>query len=507
MVRAVLYNLANAEAQRPSTPTMMTFQPSPKTVPKTLFLALALAIFGLSAATVFYQLGQPNLWVDEAYTWFFVAMPWAKMIQAVRIDAVNPPFFYAYTKVFTDFLGTGEAALRLPSVMAFLAGVAASLWVGYQLEGRLGAIACAWFWGFHPMLIWFARDARPYGLAAGLSVIGLGLFLHIKRTGRASPWALALALIVVSLGLISHYFFILFAILTGVLATVEMKGDRFFFRAWAGTLLAAVIPLLVWLWWFLQLPSPSFGIGWISKPPLTAMGGTLWNLISGYGAAFDWGSLAFGLVSAALIAAGLRHQWRWAALTILAPILGVWAISQFRPVYVDRYFIVLIPFFLPLVARGTRQIFQRRLTKGSAARWGAGLPAALILFLATLGAVRAVHTQPAYRKEDWRQVAEWLQRAPPGTQVLLSEPELTLPLAYYAPDISSSGVIGTTPCRSTCLWVLRQPYTITHAFSQSVSDPDRSGWQPPIPANCRATEQRRWDSGLEARLLTCSPDG
>jgi hypothetical protein len=486
---------------------MITFRAPPKVLTRTQFLGLSLAIVALSAATVIYQLGKPSLWVDEAYTWFFVSMPWAKMVEAVRIDAVNPPFYYVFAKVFTDVLGTSEAMLRAPSVVAYMAGLIGSLWVGYQLEGRLGAIASGWFWGFHPMLIWFARDARPYSLAATLSVLGLGLFLHMMGSERLSGRDTGLSLATVSIGLVSHYFFMLFAILTGLISTAEIRNRRRFFRAWAVVLLIGAVPLLLWLWWFFQLPTPSFGIGWISQPPLTAIGGTLWNLVSGYGAAFDWGSLVFGMVAGVLIAAGIGEHWKWVGLTVVLPVGAVWAFSQYRPVYVDRYFIVLIPFLLPAIAGGARRVIER--WQGSIARfrWVGTYVGAILLLLAMLGAIHAVHTQPAYKKEQWRQVASWLNRAPAGTEVLMSEPELTLPLSYYAPDLSPAGLIGTTPCGSMCVWILRQPYTYAHAFSQSVHDPARDSWRPQVPANCQVLDDQRWESGLETRMLACSSNG
>ncbi len=235
-------------------------------ITKRQFLAVASATLLLSAASVVYKLGEPSLWVDEAYTWFFVSMPWAKMLQAARIDAVNPPFFYLFAKVFTALFGTSEAALRMPSVIAFLVGLAGSLWVGRQAAGRTGSLAAGWFWAFHPMLVWYARDARPYALAAALSVFGLGMFLHIRTRTLPSFSSAAGAFAVVALGMLTHYFSMLFAIVTGSLSALEISKHRRFFRVWASIILLSLVPLLAWLWWFFQLPSPSFGIGWISRP-------------------------------------------------------------------------------------------------------------------------------------------------------------------------------------------------------------------------------------------------
>lgn len=477
------------------------------TITKGQFLAIACATLLLSAFSVAYKLGEPSLWVDEAYTWFFVSMPWDKMLQSARIDAVNPPFFYLFTKVFTGFFGTSEAALRMPSVIAFLVGLGGSLWVGHQAGGRTGSLAAGWFWAFHPMLVWYARDARPYALAAALSVLGVGMFLNIRRQTPAPLSSSAGALAVAALGMLTHYFFMLFAVLTGGLSILDITKHRRFFRIWVAIILLSLVPLLAWLWWFFQLPSPSFGIGWIARPSLADIPGTVWNLLSGYGATFDWGSLTFGLMTCVLIVAGVRGQLKWALVTLLLPILGVWGLSQFRPVYVDRYFIVLVPFLIPIIASGAQRLMGGWAELKSGLRRASGLAGAVALLAATFGAVHAIHTQPAYAKEQWKEVAAWLQQLPSGTPVLLSEREVELPLAYYAPDIQPEGLIQSGGCPSMCAWVLRQPYTYLHAFSQSVSNPRRSDWKPDLPDGCTLLQTETWPTGLGTLLMVCSSDG
>jgi hypothetical protein len=503
---APLYNLATIEVKELAASGMTANLPFSKAFSKIQFMTLAMIIFVLSVGTVIYQLGRSSLWVDEAYTWFFVRMPWGRMMQAVRIDAVNPPFFYIYAKALSSFLGTREAALRTPSALAQAIGLLGSMWVGYQLYGRVGSIAAGWFWGFHPMLLWFARDARPYATLATLSVLALGLFLHSRRAGRLSGPSVAGSVAALSLGFLTHYFFMLFAILTAALSASEVTKRRLFFRGWAVVLLMSLVPFLIWLWWFFQLPSPSFGIGWISKPAAMDLFGTLWNLLSGYGAAFNWGSLLFGVTAGILALAGAKDWWRWGALTVLLPIAGLWLLSQYRPVYMDRYFILLVPFLLPMIANGAHCIATFVAQRITPATRLAGLAGSALLVASTFGPLWAVHTQPAYQKEQWREVANWLDRLPPGTPILLSEQEAELPLAFYTPDLHPAGVIGKTPCGDRCAWVLRQPYTCTHAFSQSVSDPKRQAWEPNIPSDCVRVDGRRWSTGVATLLLACKPN-
>ena len=122
--------------------------------------------------------------------------------------------------------------------------------------------------------------------------------------------------------------------------------------------------------------------------------------------------------------------------------------SQFRPVYVDRYFIVLVPFLLPIIATGAQRLMNGWTELKPGLRSASGLAGTTALLVTTFGAIHAIHTQPAYAKEQWKEVAHWLQQLPSDTTVLLSEQEIELPLAYYAPDIQPKGLIQSGGCPS-----------------------------------------------------------
>jgi hypothetical protein len=127
-----------------------------------------------------------------------------------------------------------------------------------------------------------------------------------------------------------------------------------------------MIPMTIWLAWFFSTGSPSLGIGWIRPPLVGDVPLTVWNLASGYGGVFDAPSAFLGLSVFAVIGFGLAGSARGDGTRLLLvgiflPVLAVWVISQRRPVYVDRYFVVLLPFVAALAALGASTI----------ARWAA----------------------------------------------------------------------------------------------------------------------------------------
>lgn len=467
-----------------------------------LLLSLLLMLAGLGLAA--WRVGSQSLWLDETYTWWFTGLGWDDLLQAARIDAVNPPLYYMFVKLFEPS-GT-EAALRLPSLLAQVGGIAGAIWLGFLVGGRLGGFAAGLFWATHPLTLWAARDARPYALSAALAVLAVALFVRLQRS-----WSNAvggLAGVVLAVGLMTHYFFFVALASLVLLSAADLRRAPAFFRRWALVSLAAMIPLTFWLVWFLGTGSPSLGIGWIRAPVLADIPLTLWNLASGYGGRADVPSALLGLVVLISAGAGLvssdRSLWRRLALAgILAPILAVWAVSQRRPVYVDRYFVILLPFVAALTAMGVSGLSRLARWRGlsDVARPTAAVAACLIALAAAL----TVHRGGKFDKEDWRGLAAFLQSRDVTSESLsLSEPEIALPLSYYFDRGMMSESSALIPaCGDSCWWVLRQPYTATHALTQSVREP-RRGQAPAIPASCQARDSWVSETGVSAIQVVCS---
>jgi mannosyltransferase len=466
-----------------------------------LFTALALIAGGIIASV---GLARDSLWLDETYTWLFVRSTWPDLLTSTRIVAVHPPLYYILVKALVGSGPLTEVALRFPSVIFHLIGITGAASIGAILGGRTGRVAAAWMWALHPMAIWYAREARPYALAAALAAITLACYLRAERQG--SPWTWALGGVSMAAGLVTHYFFFVF-VGTLVLASLAIFRERpRFFRSWTLLTLAALVPLAVWLAWLFQQGQPSFGIAWIPRPSAADLALTLWNMVSGYGGNLDPGTTLWGIVLLSLAAVGLtcgdeRHAARrYAIAGIALPLLSVWLVSLRRPVFVDRYFLILLPWVAALVALGMLAL-QRIVIAGRSRRWSWAAVAAMILGLAV---ATQVLTAAKYRKENWRSLVDALQEAGASSRdLVLSEPEISLPLVYYGalPSIASGNRLVPV-CDHHCWWILRQPYTVTHAFTQSVNDPDRP-WLPEIPSGCRRAMVWESPTGIRAWELAC----
>lgn len=75
-------------------------------------------------------------------------------------------------------------------------------------------------------------------------------------------------------------------------------------------------------------------------------------------------------------------------------------------------------------------------------------------------------------------------------------------LYYYGGDFHQLNSLEPPVCQSPCWWVMRQPYTATHAFSQTVIMEDRP-WKTELPEGCDILD--RWDgrTGLMLWNVSC----
>ena len=459
----------------------------------------------------FFRIGAPSLWLDEAYTWWFSQMGFLEMLNAARVDGVNPPLYYILTWILAGVFGTSEAALRMLSGLAQGTAIVGLYLLGRQLAGWRAGLAAAALWALHPMALSYARDARPYALAGALSAFLVWVFLRLKQQVSRSELIAATGLM--AAGMITHYFFFVLVAALLLLAALDIRREPRFFRYWSIATLSALVPLALWLLWFFALPEPSLGIGWIDAPSVGDLPATAWNLLGGYGGVNAPGTTALGLASAAALLALLRLAPRRSEVTtllaavLLVPMLAVWILSQRRPVYVDRYFLVLLPLGIALVGAGVATATERLRERRPLGRWAPILLGLLVLGCALSAALR-VHRDLAFAKEDWRQLAGVIAPAgTPASPIWRSEPEVLLPLSYYlGPDVQVLESPTPAECGTGCWYVTRKPYTATHAFGQSVQESDRP-WQAVAPEGCRELEGWRSETGVAALWITCEPAG
>lgn len=159
---------------------------------------LALA-FGVSLLVV-YRAATQSITYDEAWTFLrFASQPWPRALG--DFTANNHVLFTIAAKVTTTAFGVSELALRLPSVLAAAAYLAAALRLAPRLApGRVGAFLAAAALTLNPLVLDFLVAARGYGMALAALLWGVAGMVVVLREPRRWPCR-RLALVSLALGL------------------------------------------------------------------------------------------------------------------------------------------------------------------------------------------------------------------------------------------------------------------------------------------------------------------
>jgi uncharacterized membrane protein len=115
---------------------------------------------------------------------------WATIAGLESEEPQTTPLFFVLDRLWAGIAGSSIASLRVPSLLASLASIAAFLWLCFELtRSRVGAGAGAAFIAVSPFFIDYGTQARQYALWTLLVIAGCVLLLRALRLNRAVPWA------------------------------------------------------------------------------------------------------------------------------------------------------------------------------------------------------------------------------------------------------------------------------------------------------------------------------
>jgi mannosyltransferase len=393
-----------------------------------------------------YRLGGPSLWRDEAYTLEVARRSFGQIFSLLlHVDAVHGPY-YLGMHVVVGALGTSEAALRLPSLIAtsLAAGVLAALGRRLAQLSELPApsvtgLLAGLLYVAAPQTTYYAQDARPYGLVTLFAVAATYLLLVAMQRGGAGWWAAYAAAIVLT-GVTSLFALLILAAHGVTLLRARNRHPaRTRLLPWLASAAAAVVvlgPLIVLGY------GQDRTLGWVVRPGA----GTVRIMVT----LFAGSSLLIPLVAALAVcgvASGLGAAASRLEVTVVTvalpwlvlPPLILLAVSLVKPVYVERYVVFCQPALALLCAAGVAWI--ARLVAASAAGhrtpalgWAAPAVILAVLAVALVGPQRAVRLTSA-RPDNLRGVSAVVAaNERPGDAVFYLPSETrVVSMAYPAP--------------------------------------------------------------------------
>ncbi len=158
-----------------------------------------------------------------------------------RLSRNHMPLYFLQLKAWVGLVGGSEAALRLPSALAGVVGIAALWWVGRMLFGPAAGLTAALLGAAHQQWLEMGADVRMYSQAMTLTLMTVGCaWRWFETRRRAWAWACGVMLL---LGLATHL--LLLSVSVSLLAVWLISWrDRERDRAWP-TVAVLAAPILV----------------------------------------------------------------------------------------------------------------------------------------------------------------------------------------------------------------------------------------------------------------------
>lgn len=206
--------------------------------------AALLALIALAALLRFATLGLQSIDFDEAFGIHEVLNgSLGHALSQIPKTESSPPLHYVIAWLWSRPFGLGDVALRTLSAAAGTALVPVTWLAARELVSRRGALIAAAFVAVNPFLIFYAQEARTYGLLALLSGLSFWAFARALSTpsnGRLASWAA-----ISGVALTSHYFaaFVVVPEAVWLVVSGTRRGPALVASAAVGAVGAALLPL------------------------------------------------------------------------------------------------------------------------------------------------------------------------------------------------------------------------------------------------------------------------
>lgn len=299
---------------------------------RTILWAFVLLNLGLKLL----WLGRDELAHDEPFTVYQAFRPWADFVAMLGTEN-NPPLHFLLMRAWAPWVPLDAGWLRVPSALASAFTVWPLFLLARRQAGTIAAILAAAIFTLNQHLYGYAHEVRAYALFMLLTVAA---FWQLVRMADGKPGARGWSLVVNVLLVYTHFFGWLVVGLQG-LCMLLIKELRPRASPW-GIALAVVGAYLPYAGITLRRAGDSIGGTWLAAPAAEEVYNMVWR----------WSNMpvvAIGLL--VLIAMALwRTKGRAPGLALglvwaMVPLLGMFLLSFWLPVYLDRYLVFAAPGF------------------------------------------------------------------------------------------------------------------------------------------------------------------
>lgn len=387
---------------------------------------LLVALAGLIAFVLgLVQLGTDSFWVDDGFTLTHTSLGNADFWHVITEHEMNGALYSVLMHGWVQF-GQSETWMRLPSVLFVTAVVPVAYLLGRRLIDQRVGVTAAFLVAVNAFVVEYAHEARTYALTlllATSSVLLLVRYLQVPSRGRWAAWAGVTALLPLA------HFFGLLVVGAEVVALVlrgRLPTPRKALVGGFAVVGVATLPVV----WFLAAGGDKGQVD--GAPALTPVRfvGAFARLVGNGGPVLL--ALAGIAIGAALWDASRRHRaageltertWGTVLLVcwVAVPVLTMAVISVAKPLFGAKYFLLVAPALVLLVASGVWAVPWRR----------AGM--ALLGLIAAVSLVATAFFYPRAAHDDFRAATAYvLDHAAAGDAIVFQPWFTRVTFAVYA---------------------------------------------------------------------------
>lgn len=481
---------------------------------KKIILLLLLVIL-IPAALQLYNLTATALWHDEAFSALLVQYDTKEMLYRIGLD-VHPPLYYLLLKGWVAFLGNSLFVLRLFSVFfGAITVLAVYVFVKEAFQSQKLAFFSSVLFAFSSFQIQYAMEARMYTLATFLTVVSSYFLLKALKLKHWLWWFFYA--LTVSAGIYSHYFVLFWVIAQGIFIIYWLFREvKFNFIEWLknknfqfalAAYLFTIVSFLPWFNIFLRQMRQVQENYWIPPMNIWSIPATVFKITTGEGidVSRSWYLLVFLMAIVLALAAYFLKKTKASAkwlifLLLTIPFGAVSALSLRTSVYIDRYFIFSLPFYLILITGAILAIRNK---------WAKNTLVVLAIFVSLIAFPIRWHNLRVEKKPGMAAVAAHLnQEVKPGEKVYVGSSFVYFTFKYYnqtgiLPKLYVPGELphfsGTALLSSEDIIQDFTQETIKYDTVWLINTTGFGNYQPTLPGNWLKQEERGFEDVYDYR--------
>jgi mannosyltransferase len=328
-----------------------------------------LPILALATLVRFYNVTQPTLWYDEAFSALVSAYSPALIWYHSGQD-VHPPLYYLLLHGWMGIFGHSVFAIRAMSVVAGVVSVALAQWLVSLIATRRAAIVAGLLLALLPIAVRYSQELRMYALM-GVWLLGATIALIYWVANPSRYRYLLIYALLMTAAFYTHYFAAVCVVSHWLYVCLPLKHGRPVLRPlWWLANVAIVVGYVPWIPHLLDQLSHTAGVEWILPPSIVTLPSVIWQFLTLNDGQTLPVAVFYLLPLLVLIAtlwvavkdAGPLRLHALIAIYTLAPLFVVFLISFKLPLFATRYFVFAalgLPIILAIALDQWAQHYRR----------------------------------------------------------------------------------------------------------------------------------------------------